>query len=172
MADRVVDTDSQNVPEIPEMLERVLLFALDEGKQRMLAGEDVVPFTSLVVKDNVFIETHPGNDPEECFNYARHTVQGARGADAYAFCYDGYVETDAGTKDALIAEGGIPGTAEGFAVSYLYEPKEGAAPVFESEPAYVGSAPNFMALLKESTEYSDADIDSKYLDVDEEEIEE
>ena len=172
MADRVVDTDSQNVPEIPEMLERVLLFALDEGKQRMLAGEDVVPFTSLVVKDNVFIETHPGNDPEECFNYARHTVQGARGADAYAFCYDGYVETDAGTKDALIAEGGIPGSAEGFAVSYLYEPKEGAAPVFENEPAYVGAAPNFMALLKEASEYSDADIDAKYLDVDEDAIEE
>ena len=172
MADRVVDTDSQDVPEIPEMLERVLLFALDEGKQKMLAGEDVVPFTSLVVKDNVFIETHPGNNPEECFNYARHTVQGARGADAYAFCYDGYVETDAGTKDALIAEGGIPGADEGFAVSYLYEPKEGAAPVFESEPAYVGTAPNFMVALKEASEYSDADIDSKYLDVDEDEIEE
>lgn len=172
MADRVVDTESQGVPEIPEMLERVLLFALDEGKQRMLAGEDVVPFTSLVVKDNVFIETHPGNNPEECFNYARHTVQGARGADAYAFCYDGYVETDAGTKDALIAEGGIPGVAEGYAVSFLYEPKDGAVPVFESEPAYVGSAPNFMALLKEASEYADADIDAKYLDVDEEDIEE
>lgn len=172
MTDRVVDTDSQTVPEIPEILEKVLLFALEEGKQKMIAGEDVIPFTSLVVKDNVFIETHPGNDPEECFNYARHTVQGARGADAYAFCYDGYVDTDAGTKDALIAEGGIPGTDEGYAVSFLYEPKEGAAPVFESEPAYVGAAPNFMALLKESTEYADADIDAKYLDVDEDEVEE
>ena len=163
MADRVVDNDSQNVPEIPEILEKVLLFALDEGKQKMLAGEDVIPFTSLVVKDNVFIETHPGNNPEECFNYARHTVQGARGADAYAFCYDGYVETDAGTKDALIAEGGIPGESEGFAVSYLYEVKNGT-PVFESEPAYVGTAPNFMIALKEATEYADADIDEKYRD--------
>lgn len=164
MADRIVNDDAQNVPEIPELLERVLLFALDEGKQRMLAGEDVIPFTALVVKDNVFIETHPGNDPEECFNYARHTVQGARGSDAYAFCYDGYVDTDAGTQDALIAEGGVPGADEGYAVSFLYELKDGEAPEFESEPVYVGSAPNFMALLKDATEYADAEIDEKYRD--------
>ncbi len=164
MADRIVNNDSQNVPEIPEMLERVLLFALDEGKQRMLAGEDVIPFTALVVKENVFIETHPGNDAQECFNYARHTVQGARGADAYAFCYDGYVDTDAGTQDALIAEGGVPGADEGYAVGFLYKMKDGEAPTFEGEPVYVGEAPNFMALLKDATEYADDEIDEKYLD--------
>ncbi len=172
MADRIVNNDSQNVPEIPEMLERVLLFALEEAKQRMLAGEDVIPFTALVVKDNVFIETHPGEDPEECFNFARHTVQGARGADAYAFCYDGYVDTDAGTQDALIAEGGIPGAEDGYAVSFLYELEEGKAPAFEDEPAYVGQAPNFMALLKDATEYAEEDIDEKYRDVEEEDGEE
>ena len=38
-----------------------------------------------------------------------------------AFCYDGYIETDDGVKDALIAEGGVPGADEGYAIAYLYE---------------------------------------------------
>ncbi len=166
MADREVESDLQEIPEIPDILENVLIYALDEGKTKMEQGADVVPFTMLVVKDNLFIETHPGDSAEECFSYARHTVEGARGADAYAFCYDGYVDTDAGVLDALIAEGGMAGEDEGYAICYLYTATEGAedaAPVFESEPAYVGSAPNFMCNLKEAAVYSEDEIDERYL---------
>ena len=69
---------------------------------------------------------------------ARHTVQGARGASAYALCYDGYVEIDDGVEDALIAEGGIPGADKGFAVGYLYTVAEDGTPTFETEPVYIG----------------------------------
>lgn len=164
MADREVNNASEEVPELPEILEKVLLFALDEAKGKMEQGEDVIPFTTLVVKENLFIESHPGESAEECFNFAKHTVEGARGAEAYALCYDGYIETDDGVKDALIAEGGVPGDETGYAVSYLYSMEEGAEPEFEEEPAYVGEAPNFMSELKDATEYSDAEIEEKYLD--------
>ena len=53
MADRVVEAAVSDVPEIPKDLEKVLLFALDEAHKLADNGEDVVPFTSLVVKDNV-----------------------------------------------------------------------------------------------------------------------
>ena len=164
MADRVIENSSQDVPEIPEILEKVLLFSLDEAKEKMEQGEEVVPFTALVVKENLFIETHPGNSADECFAYARHTVEGALGADAYAFCYDGYIETDDGVKDALISEGGIPGEAKGFAVGYLYSVGDNDKITFETEPAYIGEAPNFMAGLKNPDEYTDSEIDAKYLD--------
>lgn len=167
MADRIVENESAEVPEIPETLEKVLLFALDEAKQKMSQQADVIPFTTLVVKENLFIETHPGDNAEECFNYAKHTVKGARGADAYAFCYDGFVDTDDGMLDALIAEGGIPGEDEGYAICYLYEIGDNDEVVFDDEPAYVGAAPNFMADLKEASEYSDDEIDERYLDEDE-----
>ena len=120
MADRTVENPGVEVPQMPEILERVLLYALDEGKQKMMDGEDVIPFTALVVKDSVFIETHPGNNADECYNFAQHTVEGARGAAAYAFCYDGYVETSEGVKDALIAEGGVPGAPTGYALSLIH----------------------------------------------------
>ena len=89
-------------------MEKVLLFSLDEAKQKLSQSNEVVPFTALAVKENLFIENHPGESVEACFNAARHTVQHAQGAQAYALCYDGYVEVDEGTKDALIAEGVCP----------------------------------------------------------------
>ena len=55
MSDRVVENASEEIPEIPEIVEQVLLMALDEAKNTMVAGDDVVPFTCLAVKENVFI---------------------------------------------------------------------------------------------------------------------
>lgn len=167
MAERTVENNSTEIPEFPELLEQVLLFALDEGKEKMEQDGEVVPFSVLVVKDNVFIETHPGEDPEACFAQAQRTVAGARGADAYAFCYDGYADTDAGQKDVLIAEGGVPGADTGYAVGYLYELEKDGEIDFEDDPMYIGTAPNFMANLKDASAYTDEDIDAKYLDDDE-----
>ena len=61
MADREVESSDVEVPEIPEILEKVLLFSLDEAKEKMTQGSDVVPFTALVVKENLFIENHPAD---------------------------------------------------------------------------------------------------------------
>lgn len=161
MDDRVIESSETEVPEIPEILEKVMLFVLEEAKEKMNQEAEVVPFTALVVKENLFMETHPGDSADECFQSAKHTVEGARGADAYAFCYDGYVETDAGTKDALIAEGGVPGEDTGMAIGFLYSLVD-EKPVFEEEAAYIGEAPNFMASLKDSSEYSDEEIEEIY----------
>lgn len=171
MADRIVEETPEEVPEIPELAEKVILFALDEGREKMEQGADLVPFTTLVVKDNLFIESHPGDTPEECFAAARHTVEGARGAGAYAFCYDGYIEIDDETKDALIAEGGLPGEDVAYAIGYLYTLDEDGVPSFEEEAAYIGEAPNYMAALKQAESYADDDIDQRYLEEDEAEVE-
>lgn len=144
MADRMVDAE-HNAPteDIEDVLKAVIKVVLDEAADKMEAGEDVIPFTGLAVKENLFIETHPGDNAEECFLAARKEVQGARGATAYAFCYDGYIDTEAGMRDALIAEGGLPGEEAGYAFAYLYDDKG-----IEREIIYVGPAPNFMEGLK------------------------
>lgn len=172
MADRNIENDSQEVPEIPEELERVLVFALDEGKGKLEGGEDLIPFTTLIVKDILFLETHPGDSAEECFEAAEKNVRGARGAGAYAFCYDGYIETDDGVKDAIIAEGGEPGADTGYAIAYLYTVNDEGAYSFESEAAYIGEAPNFMENLKEPVDYTDDEVDEKYAAAEDEVVEE
>ncbi len=166
MADRMVESADVEVPEIPETLEKVLLFSLEEAKEKLAQGSEVIPFTALVVKENLFLENHPGESAEECFNFARHTVEHARGAAAYALCYDGYIEVDDGVKDALIAEGGIPGEDTGYAVGYLYVTSEDGEVKFEEEPAYIGEAPNFMIALQDADSYADEDIEEKYLEED------
>ena len=145
MADRTVENSSEEVPEIPEMLENVLLLALDEAKEKMEEGAELVPFTTLVVKENLFIESHPGDSSEEC-----------------------YVETDDGTKDVIIAEGGVPGAEDGYAVGYLYTVDDEGGYTFEEEAAYIGEAPNFMAKLKSGVDYGEDEIDEKYLTEDDE----
>lgn len=143
MADRNVESDTIGVPKLDETLEILLLQVIEEAQQRMEAAEDVVPFTALLVGDSVFEETHNGTT-DECFASAQKTVEGAEGARAYAFCYDGYIETDDGDKDAIIAEGGIPGAKDGVAVGLLYAiDDEGIA--FEEEVCYIAEAPNFLA---------------------------
>ena len=76
------------------------------------------------------------------------------------------VRCDRAVKDALIAEGGVPGEDTGYAVSYLYEMDEEGNVTFEEEPAYVGEAPNFMIALNDADSYSEEDIDEKYLEED------
>lgn len=143
MADRNVESDAIGVPQLDETLEVLLLQAIEEAQQRMEDGEEVIPFTALLVGESVFEETHTGST-DECFESAQSAIEGAEGARAYAFCYDGYVETDDGDKDAIIAEGGVAGTGKGVAVGLLYtEGDEGFE--FEEEVCYIAEAPNFLA---------------------------
>lgn len=144
MAERMVDPEATAPEEdIDDVLKTVIRAVLDEAAGKMEAGEEVVPFTGLAVKENLFIETHPGDDVEECFLAARREVEGARGATAYAFCYDGYIETEDGMRDALIAESGLPGEEQAYAFGYLYDDKG-----INREITYIGPAPNFMENLK------------------------
>lgn len=143
MADRNVENDAVEVPQLDETLEVLLLQTIEEAQQRMEDGEEVVPFTALLIDESVFEETHTGST-DECFESARETVEGAEGARAYAFCYDGYVETDEGDKDAIIAEGGIAGEGEGVAVGLLYAEGENGFE-FEEEVCFIAAAPNFLA---------------------------
>ena len=64
MADRMVDPEN-NMPEgdIDDVLKTVILAVLNEAADKMEEGKDVIPFTGLAVKENLFIETHPGDDP-------------------------------------------------------------------------------------------------------------
>ena len=143
MADRNVESDAIGIPQLDETLEILLLQAIETAQQRMEDGQEPVPFTSLLVGDSVFEETHTGTT-DECFESARAAVEGAQGARAYAFCYDGYIETDDGDKDAIIAEGGIAGAQEGVAVGLLYEETDDGFE-FEEEVCYIAESPNFLA---------------------------
>ena len=79
MADRVVDPENDTPQhDIDDVLKAVIQAVLNEAVEKMENGEDIIPFTGLAVKENLFIETHPGDTAEDCFLAARREVQGAR----------------------------------------------------------------------------------------------
>ena len=130
---------------IPPVLESVLRYCLKDAKERMEKGEQVLPFSALAVKETLFMEEHPGDSVADCFNSARKTVQNAKGADAYGFCYDGYLDADDGQKiDCIIAEGGVPGAEYGHAIGLPYHFDASGNPVFQEEPVYVSKSLNYM----------------------------
>lgn len=139
MADEVI--------EIPLILENVLRYCLNDARDRMLKGEQVNPFSALAVGETLFMEEHVYDTPDECFASAKRTVGKARGARTYGFCYDGYVDTDFGRSDALIAQGGMPGEPYGHAIGLIYKVNDEGKPEFRAEPIYVGPAANYMCLL-------------------------
>ena len=137
--------------EIPVVLENVLRYCLKDASERMLKGEQIVPFSALAVGQTLFMEEHPGEEPADSFHSARKTVENARGALAYGFCYDGFVEMgeNAVKKDCLIAEGGCPGDPYGHAIGLLYTVDGEGNCKFEEEPIYVGNSMNYMLSLTE-----------------------
>ena len=143
MADRNVESDELGVPQIDETLEILLLQAIEEAQDRMEAGSEVVPFTALLNGETVTEDTHTGTT-EECFESARKTVEAATGARAYVLCYDGYIDTDAGRKDAIIAEGGTADGGKGVAVCLMYEEGDDIL-TFDEEVVYLAEAPHFRA---------------------------
>lgn len=141
MADTAAEYDETEVPPIDETLEVLLLQSIDEAQQRMEQGQEIVPFTSILNGETVTEETHTG-ETDECLASARATVRGFEGAIAYTLCYDGYIETDDGRKDAIIAEGAMAAGGEGVAVGLIYEEGDDVL-TFDEEVVYIDEAPNF-----------------------------
>ena len=145
MADREVEQGAnKNVPDMPDELNHVLVYALNYGKDLVEDGKMIIPFTVLLVGDKPFVRHHEGSSTTECYNLARHEVEGARGAKAYALCYDGYLETPDGPMDCIISEGGVPGAETGYAIGYLYSLDENGKPKIATTASFIGKAPNFM----------------------------
>ena len=145
--ERKIDPNVTEVPEMPNVLSNLLAYVVEEGQKRFDEQGDFMPFTTIAVGDKLFFEDVDGETPDQMYAFAKHTVEHVRGADAYALCYDGYLDTDQGMRDAIIAEGGVPGAIQGEAVGLLYDAKEDGAREYHKPIAYIGKAPNFMIFL-------------------------
>jgi len=126
-------------------LDKVVLYAFDEARQKLEQGSDVEPFTIIVSGENLYIESHPGEDIVECFNSARKTLfEMELLADAYVFCYDGYVQFDEGARDALIAERAekTDEVGEAFALLYTIDEDGDGSIEFDELFYHLGEAPS------------------------------
>ena len=154
------DNNTASTTELDETkaLDKIVLYALEEAREKLEQSGELEPFTIILHGENLHIENHPGEDVEECFNAASEAVERlAHVADAYVIAYDGYINIDDETRDAIIAERGKPGeeTAEAFATLYTIDEEGEGSIVFEEELYSIGLAPSILqgdALTKEDLE--------------------
>lgn len=138
--------EEEETLEMDEVLEQVVAYAVDEAKESLIQTGEFTPFTIVVEGDNMHIESFPGDDPESIRANARDNVRTASTfASHYAFCYDGFIETDGPTLDAIVVECADNEQEEAFAIVCIYqESDEGEGTLeFEDELAYVGEAESF-----------------------------
>lgn len=137
-----VETGELNAEEI---VSRAILYAFDQGREMLEQGGSFEPFTIIVSGEELFIEEHPGETEEESYESARHTVfQMEKLCDAYAFCYDGYVDLDDGASDAIIVEVARKGDEIAEAIVRLYH-RHDEQLHFDEELYQVGEADSLFA---------------------------
>ena len=94
--------------DLEEALSNLLFYTLDEAITKMEKAGQFTPFTVCLKNDSddVLVETHPGDNPEECGLSAKAAINLiSHVSSAYTYCYDGYVETEEdGQVDAIIVE--------------------------------------------------------------------
>ena len=151
MLDREIKIDGVAFENIPEELLNNIVYALEEGSKILCTatyGQSFAPFTAIVAGENVLLKAHAEDDADECFKKAQKRVKKTKDARSYAFCYDGFVETEEGEQDAIIAEGAIVGMNTGFAISMPYvkfgsELDGSVRYEFDKGMVFLGEAPNF-----------------------------
>ena len=152
MTEREVDPNITEVPEIPEVLTSLLTYVVEEAKTKFEKDGDFLPFTALAVGDTLFLESVEAGSSEQMYAFAKHTVEHVRGASGYALCYDGYLRTNQGERDAIVAEGGVPGALQGETVCLPYDVKDDGTREYYPQIVYMGKAPNFMVFLTDESD--------------------
>ena len=118
-----------------EILARTILYALDEGAEKLRQSGCFDPFTILIRGEELFIEDHSGSNEEGSYASANRTILlMEKIGDAYVFCYDGLVDLDSGQSDALIVEYANKGDEQAQINIRLYQVSDGEY-VFD-EPLY------------------------------------
>jgi hypothetical protein len=119
--EEITMADTQTLSE-ENALDKVVFYAFDEAREKLEQSGGFEPFTVILAGEQMHVESHTGDDAAECFNSARQTViQMSELADAYVFCYDGYVNTDDGVLDAIVAERAAKSDELGEAFALVYE---------------------------------------------------
>ena len=139
MADEF-NIDELETVEMDEVLEKVINYCCEEAKEKLAQTGSFEPFTVVVEGDNMHIENFPGEDPEKIREEARTAVATASSfADYYCFCFDGYVDTDAGSFDAIVVEAAAREDENAMAIVCLYKVNDSGdgSILFDEGMAYV-----------------------------------
>lgn len=130
--------------EMDETLEKIVFYCLDEAKGKLESDGECAPFTVVVSGDQMFVENYPDEGVEMCRANAEANVKTASTfASHYAFCYDGFLETNQGALDAVIVEAADCDMERAYVIGLLYTQGDDGAHSFKEQPAFIDYTPTF-----------------------------
>ena len=104
---------------LTENLRRAIEHAFDEACESIQEEGGMTPFTIMCTSDGFDVADHPGNSTQEIYESVK-TLLAQEMPEAYAFTYDGYVETDDGRHDAILCEAVKRGDMEAYLLALPY----------------------------------------------------
>ena len=142
--------------EMDEVLEKITFYCLEQARAKLEVGEELVPFTVVVEGEQMFEETHPGDDVLDCRANAQATVKSSSTFSThYAFCYDGFLVTDQGQLDTIIVECAQRDMEQAYVIGLLYKVASDGVVEFEEQPAYIDDIETFYD--REAVQYAEAE---------------
>lgn len=115
---------------------RAIEHAFEEARESIQDEGGMLPFTIMCTADGFDVADHPGNSTQEIYESVK-TLLAQEMPEAYAFAYDGFVETDAGRSDAILCEAARRGDMEAYLLARPYEKDESGA--FHFAPSFLSA---------------------------------
>lgn len=123
---------------LSDNVQRAMDYAFDEAQQYLSGQGGFQPFTVTVVDEGLEVNAHDGDSPDAI----RESVKGLLAVDmpeGYALAYDGYIDTDDGTLDAIIVEVAARGATKADALAMIYTREDDGTYTFEPTYGYIGT---------------------------------
>ena len=115
---------------------RAIEHAFEEARESIQDEGGMLPFTIMCTADGFDVADHPGNSTQEIYESVK-TLLAQEMPEAYAFAYDGFVETDAGRSDAILCEAARRGDMEAYLLAMPYTRDAGGA--FSFAPSFLSA---------------------------------
>lgn len=115
---------------------RAIEHAFEEARESIQDEGGVLPFTIMCTADGFDVADHPGSSTQEVYESVK-TLLAQEMPEAYAFAYDGFVETDDGRSDAILCESARRGEMEAYLLALPYS--QGDDGVLSFAPAFLSA---------------------------------
>lgn len=97
------ETDPTAEVMLSENQRTALDHAFEDARTCLASDGGMCAFSILATADGFVVSDHPGESVDDVYRSAR-ALMARELPESYVFCYDGFVETDAGRVDAIICE--------------------------------------------------------------------
>lgn len=129
--------------DMDETLEKIAFYCLEQMRGKLEGGEEPVPFTVVVEGDQLFEETYPeGEGADQRANAVANIKSASTFTTHYAWCYDGFLDTDQGQVDSIIVECAQRDMDKAYVIGLFYKEEDGALH-FGDQPAFIDTTESY-----------------------------